>query len=82
MSLINNVLLKTHLLQTIAHNNDGEITLKINWGKTILHLLILILLLIAAFILKARYNRWKARQRSPESSNFPPWNQNLPFLWG
>jgi hypothetical protein len=81
MSLINNVLLKTHLLQTIAHNNDGEITLKINWGKTILHLIILILLIIAAFILKARYNRWKARQTS-FASNSRPWNQNLPFLWG
>jgi len=76
-SLINNVLLKTHLLQTISQSNNGaEIVLKIDWFKTILHFIILLLVIISAFILKSRYVRWKNRQ----TASFPLWNQNLPFL--
>ena len=78
-SLINNVLLKTHLLQTISQSNNGaEIVFKIDWIKTILHFIILLLVIIAAFILKSRYVRWKNRQTGTFS--FPQWNQNLPFL--
>ena len=77
-TLINNVLLKTRLLQTISQsNNDGGIVLKINWFKTLLHFIILMLVVIAAFILKARYVRWKNRQNT--NFNFPLWNQNHLF---
>ena len=37
-TLINNVLLKTRLLQTIAQSNNGEFVLKIDWVKTLLDL--------------------------------------------
>ena len=79
-TLINNVLLKTRLLQTIAQSNNGEFVLKIDWVKTSLNFIILILVIITAFILKARYVRWKNRRQTTNFDfNFPPSIQNHQF---
>jgi hypothetical protein len=62
-TLINSFLLKTDLFKTLAKSSDREpVKLVIDYKRTLLYLVFFLCLIYYAFILKARYTRWKLRR--------------------
>jgi len=63
-NLINNILLKTHILQALGNQPDKIVFYQLNWQRVCLYLVLLLILLYWLFILKSRYKRWKQRHAS------------------
>ena len=70
MTLINNMILKTGLIESIAQTEEDNILFyHLTAGKIALFLVLLFVVLFCAFMLKTRYEKWRLRRQIEREMN-------------